>query len=122
MPLDTQITRNGRTLALRWDYTMLSIMYTCAVAEAEPDREVREGLTFAECVAEEKYMDWSQMPIYYLSDSFKKVPLITKGRQTLKGDYTFRQHVPAGPDGEPEEWRTVKLKAGDVLYASRSMN
>jgi hypothetical protein len=119
MPLETAVKRNGRTLTLNWDYNMLSIMYSTCVAEAEPDHPINDEQTFGEAVAEGKYMDWSLAPIYYMGDAFPKVPLLQEGRQELKKDHKFRQFIPAGPDGEPEEWRTVELKAGDVCMAGR---
>jgi hypothetical protein len=110
MPLNTEITRNGKPADLGdWDYDLLSIMYTVATGEADPDRQINDDVTFGEAVEQGKFMNFEMVPIYYLD---WPIPLIQLGKQTLKEDHTYRL----------SNGRTIELKAGDVLRAYRSSN
>lgn len=107
MPLITEILRNGETREdINWDYATLSCMYTVAVKEADPEQEYQPGKTYGN-LEEGKYVDFSMTPIYYLD--WPKVPLVSKGRQTVKKRHAFF---------EGTEYELI-FEPGDVLRAWR---
>lgn len=101
MPLNTQILRDGKPLDVTWDYKTLSLMYTVAFKEGDPNYEYQDGKKFAD-LPDGAWIDFSWAPIYYLKS---KCGLVKKGRQVLKNRHEFD---------------TVTFEPGDVLTAYRS--
>lgn len=107
MPLNTEIVRNGKALEVKWDYAVLSAMYTAAVQEAEPKREYKEGSAFGD-LEDGHFVDFSLAPIYYLN---WKTPLVSSGKQTLERQHTFYLYEDQDP---------LVLEPGDILRAYRT--
>jgi hypothetical protein len=111
MPLNTQLTRKGKLTSPTgkgWNGRDVNAIYTLAYAEAKPDMEWREGLTMKQMVENGDLGEFFNfgMP-YLLSD--EDVPLVAKGKQTLKKDYTF--------DADTDE--PMVFKKGDVIEVWR---
>lgn len=103
MPLNTQVTRNGKAVKLEWSEYTLYCMYTAAFIDADPAYELASGKTFGDLEPGE-HVEF-MYGVYYIDAP--KVPLVSKGQQTLKRTYSFN-------NGE------LVFRRGDVLSAYRS--
>lgn len=108
MPLVVEVKRDGERMQLKWGYQILSCVYTAAMIEASPETVINDEYTYG-TIPEFMYVDWSYMPIYYMSGC----PLLDEGRQVLKEDHTFRIQF------EGDEPELIEFKAGDQFRAWR---
>jgi hypothetical protein len=112
MPLNTQVTRNGKIHKPEsgWTGLGLSCFLTVAIKDALPQWEYREGKRIGD-IEEGQFVDFTMSPVYYMDID---VPLWKKGTQTLMRDHTF------GPFKDEDGEFTVFYKKGDVLSMYRS--
>lgn len=102
MPLNVEVHRDGKPRTdIVWDYRSLSMIYTAAMKEGDPNYEYQKNKTFGSLEGGQ-WVDFSMTPIYYMKS---KAGLIKNGRQKLKKTHTFD---------------TLTLEAGDEIRAWRS--
>ena len=109
MPLVLEVKRDGERVNFTWNFAILSCIYTAAMQEARPETVVNDEYTYG-TLPEYKYVDWSMMPIYYMSGC----PLLDDNYQVLKEDHTFK--VLYNGEDEPE---LIEFKKGDQIRSWR---
>lgn len=109
MPLEIQVTRNGKAVPFVWDYTTLSCILSAVLKESDPEMKYSDEGTFGE-LPEGKYVDFRWAPIYYLNT---KSPLWHRGSYTIRTHHLFdvvsdKKPIELKPDDEVTMYRSHK--------------
>jgi hypothetical protein len=115
MPLEVQVKRNRKPIDLVWDDITLDILLSCALKESDPDLEYQEGKKFGDIEAP-TYVRVSDSGVYYIDT---KSPLWKQGRLVLKQEHRY-EFGDAEHSGNPDRYRLIELKPGDVIEMRRS--
>lgn len=115
MPLEINVKRNNKPIKLIWDDITLDIILSCALKESDPDMEYQSGKRFGDIEAP-TYVRVSDTGVYYIDT---QSPLWKQGRWTFREAHRYEFGNPEHA-GDPDRYRLIELKPGDVVSMSRS--